>query len=101
MFGSFSNPPRKSTSYLCNLHLLVPLSLFPSPEKGDYRAASQMSSVFSHSWTRLVEEPLGPVLVKNCPWLFLLSFSFSWSNSTGFQELGLELLVSHVFNFIL
>lgn len=33
-FGFFSNPPRKSTTCLCNPRLLVSLSLFPSPEKG-------------------------------------------------------------------
>lgn len=34
IFGFFSNPPRKSTTYWCNPRLLVPPLFFPSPEKG-------------------------------------------------------------------
>lgn len=80
MFGFFSNPPRKSTTYQCNPRLR-PYS--HHQRKGLQSNFSNELCVQSLLDAQLREEPLGPVLVKNYPWLFPLSFSFSWSNSIG------------------
>lgn len=54
-FGFFSNPPRKTTTYWCNPHLHVPLSLFPSPEKRITERLPKWppySVTPGHSWER-------------------------------------------------